>query len=101
MYITKASVGRHRIVLFYVNLFNIDYNNDYSIMEEVMFWNEFIFVYQGFTPLVIKQSLSNLPSFVQMAFSPLMCEGIGLSDGETMEHLWSYLRHFGRMTKEM
>ncbi len=26
---------------------------------------------------------------------------MGLSDGETMEQLWSYLRHFSRMTKEM
>ena len=30
-----------------------------------------------------------------------MCEGIGSSDGETMERLWSYLRRFGKMTKEM
>ena len=36
-----------------------------------------------------------------MQFGPMRCEGIGLSDGETMEHLWSYLRRFGRMTKEM
>lgn len=27
--------------------------------------------------------------------------GVGLSDGEVMERLWSYLRRFGRMTKEM
>ena len=31
----------------------------------------------------------------------MRCEGIGISDGETMERLWSYLRRFGRMTKEM
>ena len=31
----------------------------------------------------------------------MRCEGIGLSDGETMERLWSYLRRFGKMTKEM
>ena len=36
-----------------------------------------------------------------MSFGPLRCEGVGLSDGETMERLWSYLRHFGKMTKEM
>jgi len=36
-----------------------------------------------------------------MLFGPLRCEGIGLSDGEVMERLWSYLRRFGRMTKEM
>ena len=26
---------------------------------------------------------------------------MGLSDGETMERLWSYLRRYGKMTKEM
>ncbi len=36
-----------------------------------------------------------------MSFGPLRCEGVGLSDGETMERLWSYLRRFGKMTKEM
>ena len=34
-------------------------------------------------------------------YSPLRCEGVGLSDGEVMERLWSYLRRFTRMTKEM
>lgn len=33
--------------------------------------------------------------------SPLRCLGIGLSDGEVLERMWSYLRRFGRMTKEM
>ena len=36
-----------------------------------------------------------------MLYGPRRCEGIGLSDGETMERLWSYLRRFGKMTKEM
>ena len=36
-----------------------------------------------------------------LMFGPRRCEGIGLSDGETMERLWSYLRRFGKMTKEM
>ena len=36
-----------------------------------------------------------------MSFGPLRCEGVGLSDGETMERLWSYLRRFGKMTNEM
>ena len=36
-----------------------------------------------------------------MLFGPLRCEGVGLSDGETMERMWSYLRRFGKMTKEM
>ena len=34
-------------------------------------------------------------------YGPRRCQGIGLSDGETMERLWSYLRRFNRMTKEM
>ena len=29
------------------------------------------------------------------------CDGIGLSDGEVMERMWSYLRRFCKMTKEM
>lgn len=33
--------------------------------------------------------------------SPLRCPGIGLSDGEVLERLWSFLRRFGKMTKEM
>lgn len=36
-----------------------------------------------------------------MLYSPTRCEGIGLSDGEVMERLWSFLRRFGRLTKEM
>ena len=31
----------------------------------------------------------------------MRCDGIGLSDGEVMERMWSYLRRFSRMTKEM
>lgn len=34
-------------------------------------------------------------------YSPLRVEGIGLSDGEVMERLWSYLRRYSRITKEM
>lgn len=30
-----------------------------------------------------------------------MLEGIGLVDGELMERLWSYLRSFNKITKEM
>jgi len=37
----------------------------------------------------------------QIVFSPLRCDGLGLSDGEVMERMWSYLRRFSRMTKEM
>ena len=38
---------------------------------------------------------------MQVIFSPLRCDGLGLSDGEVMERLWSFLRRFSRMTKEM
>ena len=37
----------------------------------------------------------------QISLGPLRCVGVGLSDGEVMERLWSYLRRFSRMTKEM
>lgn len=36
-----------------------------------------------------------------MLYGPRRCKGIGLSDGEVMERMWSYLRRFSRMTKEM
>ncbi len=38
---------------------------------------------------------------MQAMYSPLFTEGIGLSDGEVMERMWSILRRFTRMTKEM
>ena len=38
---------------------------------------------------------------MQVSLSPLCCARLGLSDGEVMERLWSYLRRFSRMTKEM
>ena len=38
---------------------------------------------------------------LKVQYGPQRCHGIGLSDGETMERLWSYLRRFNRMTKEM
>ena len=37
----------------------------------------------------------------QSHFGPLCAEGVGLSDGEGMERLWSYLRKFSGMTKVM
>ena len=33
--------------------------------------------------------------------APVRCTGLGLSDGEVLERLWSYLRRLSRMTKEM
>ena len=38
----------------------------------------------------------------QVEFSQgLRYQGVGLSDGEVMERMWSFLRRFSRMTKEM
>ncbi len=37
----------------------------------------------------------------QIQYSPIQNEDIGLTDGEVMERLWSFLRRFSRMTKEM
>ena len=37
----------------------------------------------------------------QISYSTRTCTGIGRVDGEAMERLWSYLRHFAPMTKEM
>jgi hypothetical protein len=42
-----------------------------------------------------------LKKYMEVVFSPLRCDGLGLSDGEVMERLWSFLRRFSRMTKEM
>ena len=33
--------------------------------------------------------------------SPRSIEGFGMTDGEVMERLWSHMRRFSRMTKEM
>ena len=38
---------------------------------------------------------------LQVLFGPRRCDGVGLSDGEMMERLWSYMRRYSRMTKEM
>lgn len=37
----------------------------------------------------------------QLQYSPRRVDGIGLTDGEGLERLWSYLRDFARITKEM
>ena len=39
--------------------------------------------------------------FAQLQYSPRRVDGFGLTDGEQLERLWSYLRRFGKMTKEM
>ena len=46
-------------------------------------------------------NLTKACSNLQLLFGPLRSRGVGLSDGEVMERLWSYLRRFSRMTKEM
>ena len=37
----------------------------------------------------------------QLRYNPRHLTGFGLTDGEGVERLWSYLRCFARMTKEM
>ena len=39
--------------------------------------------------------------FFKIKYGPRRCAGIGLGDGEGMERLWSYLRRFCRVKKEM
>ena len=44
----------------------------------------------------------NFPIIVlQIIYSPRRVPGFGLTDGEVLERLWSFLRRFGKMTKEM
>lgn len=37
----------------------------------------------------------------QLEYSPRFQTGFGLTDGEVLERLWSYMRRFSKMTKEM
>lgn len=37
----------------------------------------------------------------KVKYGPKRCQGIGLSDGEATERMWSYLRRFSAITKEM
>lgn len=47
-------------------------------------------------------STCNFPIIVlQIKYSPRRVPGFGLTDGEVLERLWSFLRRFGKMTKEM
>lgn len=34
-------------------------------------------------------------------YSPRKTKGVGLTDGESLERLWSYLGKFSKITKEM
>lgn len=38
---------------------------------------------------------------MKVKYNPRNITGFGLSDGEVVERLWSYLRRFSAMTKEM
>lgn len=39
--------------------------------------------------------------FTQIKYSPRRVKGVGLTDGEGTERLWSFLRDYSRITKEM
>ena len=39
--------------------------------------------------------------FLKMKYSPRRSKNIGLTDGEGVERLWSFMRRFAKMTKEM
>ena len=39
--------------------------------------------------------------FLQIKYSPRRVKGVGLTDGEGTERLWSFLRDYSRITKEM
>ena len=39
--------------------------------------------------------------YLQIKYNPQNILGFGLSDGEVVERVWSYLRRFAAMTKEM
>ena len=41
------------------------------------------------------------PFNLQVQFSPRRTTGVGLTDGEGTERLWSFLRGFSAITKEM
>uniref|UniRef100_A0A1X7UXB1 Uncharacterized protein n=1 Tax=Amphimedon queenslandica TaxID=400682 RepID=A0A1X7UXB1_AMPQE len=58
------------------------------------------------TSLLSNYNVSVFHSFAHIAlcqakYSPRNKEGFGLCDGENLERLWSYLRKFCKMTKEM
>ena len=53
----------------------------------------------GTLKTVDKTCYESLPS--QLKYSPRNLDGFGLTDGEGVERLWSYLRRYSRMTKEM
>ena len=41
-------------------------------------------------------------TFIKVNYSPRYSDdGLGLTDGEVMERLWSHMRRFSRMSKEM
>ena len=49
----------------------------------------------------VTDMMYKLHFLVQLKFSPRNKPGFGMTDGEVVERLWSYLTRFARMTKEM
>ncbi len=45
--------------------------------------------------------VNNIVTYIQVEFNPRRLPGYGLTDGEGIERLWSYMRPFGPITKEM
>ncbi|XP_030297532.1 uncharacterized protein LOC115596498 isoform X2 [Sparus aurata] len=64
---------------------------------------------QKFYPDRVTKTTFAVPAFhayghdvaCQISYSCRNVEGAGLADGEQLERLWSYLRRFGKVTKEM
>lgn len=51
--------------------------------------------------MFLKAENKYLQTFFQLEFGQRFVEGTGLNDGEGVERLWSYLRKFSSITKEM
>lgn len=53
------------------------------------------------TSIILHQVSCTSYDIMQIMYSPRLKDGFGLTDGEVMERLWSKLRRYARMTKEM
>ena len=63
----------------------------------------FVFIFLFFATKCLVWGCCTYSSVLQfqIEFSPRRLKGYGLTDGEGIERLWSYLRGFSSMTKEM
>ena len=59
--------------------------------------NRIYLIYTSLWP----ESLTSACILLQLQYSPRRIVDFGLSDGEQLERLWSFLRRFSKMTKEM